>query len=174
MFLTAVDLRYNPSTPYLLRIYYRIKSTVRSTQHRQIGGVAGTMMRLLLTSLLLCGSTNAFTLQSRSTRVSPPLFAEEMNRRSWFQVVTLAAAGSWVTPSLAIDVPVPVEMKKFVDPIGLFEITVPKRFFSLRRSAKGDLPDEKTGQGRRGSSIFTSGDMAKAEVVAVERCVFYW
>lgn len=67
--------------------------------------------------------------------------------------------------------PVPVEMKKFVDPIGLFEIMVPKRFFSLRRSAKGDLPDEKTGQGRRGSSIFTSGDMAKAEVVAVERCV---
>lgn len=60
-------------------------------------------------------------------------------------------------------------MKTFIDPLGLFVIIVPQRFFSLRRSAKGDLPDTKTGQGRRGSSIFTSGDMAKAEVVAIER-----
>ena len=60
-------------------------------------------------------------------------------------------------------------MKDFVDPKGLFSIRIPKDFFTLRRSAKGDLPDEKTGQGRRGSSIFTAGNMAKAEVVAVER-----
>jgi hypothetical protein len=33
------------------------------------------------------------------------------------------------------------------------------------------LPDPSSGQGRRGSSIFTAGNMAKAEVVAVERCV---
>lgn len=62
-----------------------------------------------------------------------------------------------------------VEMKEFVDPYGLFSITVPNGFYTLRRKAKGDLPDEKTGKGRRGSSIFTAGNMAKAEVVAVER-----
>jgi hypothetical protein len=60
-------------------------------------------------------------------------------------------------------------MKTFVDPIGLFMINVPKRFFAIRRTVKGDLPDEQTGKGRRGSSIFTAGDMAKAEVIAVER-----
>ena len=46
----------------------------------------------------------------------------------------------------------PVEMKLFSDE--LFVVNIPKRFFALRRRAKGDLPDEKTGQGRRGSSIF--------------------
>jgi len=61
-----------------------------------------------------------------------------------------------------------LEMKSFVDPKGLFVLNIPKRFFSLRRSAKGDLPDEKTGSGRRGSSIFSAGDMAKAEVVGIE------
>ena len=64
-----------------------------------------------------------------------------------------------------------VEMKTFVDPQGMFALTLPKRFFALRRTSKGDLPDSKTGAGRRGSSIFTGGDMAKAEVVAVERYV---
>lgn len=65
-----------------------------------------------------------------------------------------------------------IEMKTFIDPKGLFAINVPKRYFAIRRTVKGDLPDEKTGQGRRGSSIFTAGDMAKAEVVAIERYVF--
>ena len=60
------------------------------------------------------------------------------------------------------------EMKKFVDPYGMFDIEVPEEFFTLRRTAKGDLPDAQ-GKGRRGSSIFTAGNMAKAEVVAVER-----
>jgi len=60
-----------------------------------------------------------------------------------------------------------IEMKLFQDP--LFELEVPQGFFTLRRSAKGDLPDAKTGKGRRGSSIFTAGNMAKAEVIAVER-----
>lgn len=64
-----------------------------------------------------------------------------------------------------------VEMKMFVDPQGLFALNLPKRFFALRRTAKGDLPDEKTGSGRRGSSIFNAGDLAKAEVLAVERYV---
>ena len=61
-----------------------------------------------------------------------------------------------------------VEMKTFVDPYGMFDIEVPQDFYTLRRTAKGDLPDAK-GKGRRGSSIFTAGNMAKAEVVAVER-----
>ena len=62
-----------------------------------------------------------------------------------------------------------IEMKDFVDPYGLFSITVPSSFYTLGRKSKGDLPDEKTGKGRRGSSIFTAGNMAKAEVIAVER-----
>jgi hypothetical protein len=63
----------------------------------------------------------------------------------------------------------PIETKNFIDPVGYFFITIPKTYFALRRSAKGDLPDAKTGQGRRGSSIFPAGDMGKAIVVAVER-----
>ena len=62
----------------------------------------------------------------------------------------------------------PVAMKTFVDPAGLFVLNIPQRFFALRRSAKGDLPDAQTGTGRRGSTIFSAGDMAKAEVVSVE------
>jgi hypothetical protein len=61
------------------------------------------------------------------------------------------------------------EMKDFLDPVGLFRVRVPKSFFVLRRSSKGDLPDPQTGQGRRGSSIFSAGDMTKAEIVAIER-----
>lgn len=61
-----------------------------------------------------------------------------------------------------------VDMKEFIDPVGIFYLQVPSSFYTLRRSAKGDLPDVK-GQGRRGSSIFTAGNMAKAEVIAVER-----
>lgn len=66
---------------------------------------------------------------------------------------------------------VEVPMKTFIDNANpsLFAINVPQRFFAIRRSAKGDLPDAKTGQGRRGGTIFTAGDMAKAEVIAVER-----
>jgi hypothetical protein len=59
-----------------------------------------------------------------------------------------------------------LEMKTFEDP--LFAVSVPKSFFTLRRTQKGDLPDAITGKGRRGSSIFTAGNMAKAEVIAVE------
>eukprot|EP00970_Alexandrium_tamarense_P008518 scaffold1625_cov192-Alexandrium_tamarense.AAC.37 len=92
--------------------------------------------------------------------------------RRQFLLSTAAAAISLplITPPVyAEDEEVP--MKKFVDNAqpSLFIIDVPKRFFAIRRSAKGDLPDEKTGQGRRGGTIFTAGDMAKAEVIAVER-----
>lgn len=66
-----------------------------------------------------------------------------------------------------VGAPSRIEMKLFEDP--LFILSVPKGFFTLRRTQKGDLPDSKTGNGRRGSSIFTAGNMAKAEVIAVER-----
>jgi len=105
-----------------------------------------------------------------------------VDRRSWLtKIATTAAATAsilTVIPNAVLaaegegtaTIAAPgVVMKDFVDPVGYFSISVPKTFFTLRRSAKGDLPDAKTGKGRRGSSIFTAGDMAKAEVVAVER-----
>lgn len=84
----------------------------------------------------------------------------------------------WLSPASAADVAtdsstavVEVPMKRFVDTANpsLFVIEIPQRFFTIRRSAKGDLPDPKTGQGRRGGTIFSSGDMSKAEVIGVER-----
>ncbi|KAL3910028.1 MAG: hypothetical protein SGILL_007851 [Bacillariaceae sp.] len=78
------------------------------------------------------------------------------------------APPAWASDDVAATT-APLEMKSFVDPQGLFQLEVPKDFFTLRRTQKGDLPDAKTGKGRRGSSIFTAGNMAKAEVVAVER-----
>lgn len=98
------------------------------------------------------------------------------NRRNFLDAVFSTTIASVVSstiasPALGVDVvaPAPIEMKTFVDPKGLFALNVPKSFFAIRRTVKGDLPDEKTGKGRRGSSIFTAGDMAKAEVIAVER-----
>ena len=72
---------------------------------------------------------------------------------------------------VATEVQEGMPMKRFVDTANppLFVIDVPQRFFAIRRSAKGDLPDAKTGKGRRGGTIFTAGDMAKAEVIAIER-----
>jgi hypothetical protein len=92
-----------------------------------------------------------------------------MNRRRYWQIISAAAAASLLSFPVHAEETTAVlpEMKSFVDQF--FVIKVPKNFFTIRRSAKGDLPDAKTGQGRRGSSIFTAGDMSKAEVVAVER-----
>jgi hypothetical protein len=97
-----------------------------------------------------------------------------VSRRDWFG--SLAAVGVVICVpyqgAFAIDltaVAPAVPMKDFLDPLGFFSIRVPKSYFALRRTAKGDLPDEKTGIGRRGSSIFTAGDMSKAELIAVER-----
>jgi hypothetical protein len=87
---------------------------------------------------------------------------------------SIAAAASFFLPMSPANADVPLvaeEMKSFIDPQGLFALTVPKSFYTLRRTQKGDLPDAKTGKGRRGSSIFTAGNMAKAEVIAVERYV---
>jgi hypothetical protein len=102
-------------------------------------------------------------------------------RRNWINGITGLACSSLIfspvsaraedalAPVATAPAPTPLEMKEFVDPAGLFSLRVPKGFYTLRRTQKGDLPDAKTGKGRRGSSIFTAGNMAKAEVVAVER-----
>lgn len=95
-----------------------------------------------------------------------------------WRVPSAYAADESIAPaveSAALQTAVPVlpvpAMKRFVDNANpsYFVIDVPQRFFTIRRSAKGDLPDAQTGQGRRGGTIFTAGDMSKAEVVAVER-----
>eukprot|EP00520_Triparma_pacifica_P011121 CAMPEP_0118641946 /NCGR_PEP_ID=MMETSP0785-20121206/5579_1 /TAXON_ID=91992 /ORGANISM="Bolidomonas pacifica, Strain CCMP 1866" /LENGTH=206 /DNA_ID=CAMNT_0006533477 /DNA_START=164 /DNA_END=781 /DNA_ORIENTATION=- len=49
-----------------------------------------------------------------------------------------------------------------------FSLKVPTSFYVLRRKDKGDLPD-KNGNGRRGATVFTAGQMKKASVIAVER-----
>jgi len=106
---------------------------------------------------------------------------KQHHRRVFLQSLTISSAMATANllvapkPALAADetATAAVEMKTFVDPKGLFVLNVPKRFFAIRRTIKGDLPNEETGEGRRGSSIFTAGDMSKAEVVAVERYVFF-
>jgi len=130
-------------------------------------------MRFIL-CLLLLSSAVAFAVVVQNARSSTALFVNS-NRRQWLSqaaasVSVVAATTLSPAPSLAAE-SITIETKTFVDPLGYFAITVPKNYFTLRRSAKGDLPDSKTGQGRRGSSIFTAGNMAKAEVIAVERYV---
>jgi hypothetical protein len=97
-----------------------------------------------------------------STLLSIPTLVRADDTSTTAEVVVAVATAIAIAPE-------PLEMKDFVDPAGLFSLRVPKGFFTLRRTAKGDLPDSKTGKGRRGSSIFTAGNMAKAEVIAVER-----
>lgn len=53
-------------------------------------------------------------------------------------------------------------MKTFLDPDGLFAVNIPQRFFAIRR---------KVDSRRRESLIFTAGDLAKAELIAIERYV---
>ena len=136
------------------------------------------------TSFLVTPTTTAKSKPTASSSLDAIL-----DRRNWLSdiastcsaamVATTTNLGGWVEPAyaadegepslIAADVAAKTEMKDFVDPLGLFTIRVPKTFFTLRRTVKGDLPDDKTGKGRRGSSIFTAGNMAKAEVIAVER-----
>eukprot|EP00980_Cylindrotheca_fusiformis_P006857 scaffold1434_cov107-Cylindrotheca_fusiformis.AAC.7 len=107
---------------------------------------------------------------SRQTAVDS-MSLSAVSRRQWLAVTSSSSAAILLGPSIgpAFAADEVLEMKEFVDPQGLFSLRVPKTFFTLRRTQKGDLPDAKTGKGRRGSSIFTAGNMAKAEVVAVER-----
>lgn len=100
---------------------------------------------------------------------SNALHAKAIDRRGVFGAITLTAGGIIAPSIVAADEGSAIEMKNFIDPIGYFAISVPKNYFTLRRTAKGDLPDPKTGVGRRGSSIFTAGEMSKAELIAVER-----
>jgi hypothetical protein len=122
--------------------------------------------KVLLAVTLVFGSVSSLQFANQKPRVD--LTVSAVSRRQWLLAGTFAPAfalGTAVNPVFAED----MEMKEFVDPQGLFSLRVPKTFFTLRRTQKGDLPDAKTGKGRRGSSIFTAGNMAKAEVVAVER-----
>jgi hypothetical protein len=139
------------------------------------------MFRFILpVTILVATAREASTLGQKypfpTTRTSHPQPFPCSSRREW-----LSCAAAIGVPLLFVDpaktnaedgviaaaaTTTPLEMKLFVDP--LFVVSVPKPFFTLRRTQKGDLPDAKTGKGRRGSSIFTAGNMAKAEVIAVE------
>ena len=88
-------------------------------------------------------------------------------RREWISSLLASAVALSVPQVTKADEAIDIPTKTIVDEF--FTITIPESYFAIRRRSKGDLPDPKTGEGRRGSSIFTAGDMAKAEVVAVER-----
>lgn len=114
-------------------------------------------------------------------------------RRKFLQSTAAITVASWTSGSNIIKSPIitpvspayadvdvstavveEVPMKLFTDTANpsLFSINVPTRFFSIRRTFKYDLPDAKTGKGRRGGTIYSAGDMSKAEVIAVERYVY--
>ena len=111
-------------------------------------------------------------------------------RRKFLQSTAAIAVASWTSGSIKSPIVTPVSpayadvdvstiveevpMKLFTDTANpsLFAINVPTRFFSIRRTFKYDLPDAKTGKGRRGGTIYSAGDMSKAEVIAVERYVY--
>lgn len=125
--------------------------------------------------LLFLSIGSVFSFQTIRTN-RPPVLASSalgatVDRRTLFRQVALVATTASLIPFSAAPVAAEdaIEMKLFVDPLGLFLISTPSNYFRLRRSSKGDLPDSDTGKGRRGSSIFTAGDMGKAEIVAVER-----
>jgi hypothetical protein len=129
----------------------------------------------LLAAVALAVLDSVTSFQSPSTRQM--IFDSSLSalsRRDWLAGTSAALAFTTVVDQAWADetaILTPLEMKEFVDPQGLFALSVPKNFYTLRRTQKGDLPDAKTGKGRRGSSIFTAGNLAKAEVVAVERYV---
>jgi len=100
-------------------------------------------------------------------------------RRRFLQSTTALTISCWTggksptpwLPTASAEDTVEVPMKRFVDSAtpSLFTIEIPQQFFAIRRTLKGDLPDPKTGQGRRGGTIFSAGDMSKAEILGVER-----
>lgn len=140
-----------------------------------------TLHTIMFILMLAAGGASAFQLGCARRRSETTHLSAVQTRRDWVEGGVACAVAATLVPSLAFGaeramaddgaalvVPT-IEMKQFVDPEGLFALRVPRIFFTLRRTVKGDLPDAKTGKGRRGSSIFTAGDMSKAEVVAVER-----
>jgi len=59
----------------------------------------------------------------------------------------------------------------FKDPVGLFEVGLPKGWFKVRPTVAGDLPNA-NGVGRRGARIFSAGDVSDpyaAKILSVER-----
>jgi hypothetical protein len=132
-------------------------------------------MQLIVHFLCLSTAVAFSCVHGHKARAAPsPTALFATSRRQWVaQAITAVVTASTLIPSVEAfaDNVAAAETKMFVDPQGYFAMRLPKNYFTLRRSAKGDLPDAKTGQGRRGSSIFTAGDMSKAEVVAVERYV---
>jgi hypothetical protein len=121
-----------------------------------------TFKSLLASAAFLCLSQTAHGFGPPRT----PSTNTDSNRRRLLQstaAVILAPLPTLATETTIDEVP----LKSITD--DLFSISVPQRFFAIRRTVKGDLPDAKTGKGRRGGTIFTAGDMSKAEVVAVER-----
>jgi hypothetical protein len=133
----------------------------------------GTTALILAMMAISSNTVSSFQGPQQSRTIETSLSAVS-NRRDWMAGASIAAAASFFLPMSPANADVPLvaeEMKSFIDPQGLFALTVPKSFYTLRRTQKGDLPDAKTGKGRRGSSIFTAGNMAKAEVIAVERYV---
>ncbi|GKZ01168.1 hypothetical protein MPSEU_001068200 [Mayamaea pseudoterrestris] len=93
------------------------------------------------------------------------------NRRKLFNklitIGTIAMSSPVQSAMAAEDLVGAIPFKEFSD--SLFTIRLPKNYFAIRRTAKGDLPDSSTGKGRRGATIFTGGDMQKAELIAIER-----
>jgi hypothetical protein len=125
-----------------------------------------TFKSLLVSAALLCLSSQ--TTHGFGTPSKPTSTATDINRRRLIQSTAAAILSSPTLPTLAAETTVEeVPLKTITD--DLFSISLPQRFFAIRRTVKGDLPDAKTGKGRRGGTIFTAGDMSKAEVVAVER-----
>ena len=62
-------------------------------------------------------------------------------------------------------------LKGFRDPQGMFALALPKPWFKVRPTDKGDLPDE-SGKGRRGSRIFSAGLLSNQfapKILSVER-----
>ena len=62
-------------------------------------------------------------------------------------------------------------LSKFKDPLGLFEISLPKGWYKVRPTAAGDLPNS-DGKGRRGARIFSAGEVSNPYapfVLSVER-----
>jgi hypothetical protein len=97
-------------------------------------------------------------------------------RRDWLQRCCAGAITSitfaTIQPKMA-EAAVPIDtimpttttieaMKTFLDPDGLFAVNIPQRFFAIRR---------KVDSRRQESLIFTAGDLAKAELIAIERYV---
>merc|ERR1719203_1364210 len=122
------------------------------------------LLVLAVVSSALAHSTAAFGFPELSTNDGNTM---SKRRRQIFQstagTVSSLTGGKLFAPwlliasaeDLATDASpavVEVPMKRFVDNAkpSLFALEIPQRFFSIRRTLKGDLPDQK-GQGRRGA-----------------------